>query len=55
MTGNLDESTSDEIIEFFLNFIKKNNLSLIYVTHNSKYAEMADFQYELKNKTLLKK
>ena len=55
MTGNLDESTSDEIIEFFLNFIKKNNLSLIYVTHNSKYAEMADIQYELKNKTLLKK
>ena len=55
MTGNLDESTSDEIIEFFLNFIKKNNLSLVYVTHNSKYAEMADFQYELKNKTLLKK
>ncbi len=55
MTGNLDESTSDEIIEFFLNFIKKNNLTLVYVTHNSKYAEMADFQYELKNKTLLKK
>ena len=55
MTGNLDESTSDEIIVFFLNFIKKNNLSLIYVTHNSKYAKMADFQYELKNKMLLKK
>ena len=49
------KDTSDEIIEFFLNFIKKNNLSLVYVTHNSKYAEMADFQYELKNKTLLKK
>ncbi len=55
MTGNLDESTSDEIILFFLNFVKKNNLSLIYVTHNPRYADMADFQYELKNKTLLKK
>ena len=55
MTGNLDESTSDEIILFFLNFVKKNNLSLIYVTHNPRYADMADFQYELQNKTLLKK
>jgi len=55
MTGNLDESTADEIILFFLNFIKKNNLALIFVTHNPKYANMADFQYELKNKMLLKK
>ena len=55
MTGNLDEKTSDDIFNFFITFIKKNNLSLIYVTHNLKYAEMADFKYELKNKTLLNK
>jgi len=55
MTGNLDESTSDEIIMFFLKFIKENNVSLIYVTHNPKYAHMANSKYELKNKTLLQK
>tara|TARA_B110000196_G_scaffold304874_1_gene301963 strand:- start:789 stop:1469 length:681 start_codon:yes stop_codon:yes gene_type:complete len=55
MTGNLDEKTADEIFSFFLNFIKNNNISLIYVTHNLKYSVMADTQYELKNKTLLVK
>lgn len=55
MTGNLDEDTSDEIINFFLNFIKKNNISLIYVTHNQKYADMADNKYVFKNKKLILK
>ena len=53
MTGNLDEDTSDDIINFFIKFIKKNNISLLYVTHNQKYAEMANFKYELKNKKLI--
>ncbi len=53
MTGNLDEKTSDEIIEFFLKFIVKHKISLLYVTHNQKYAEMADIKYELKNKNLV--
>ena len=52
MTGNLDEKTADDIIIFFLKFIKKHNISLIYATHNNKYAEMANVQYELTNKTL---
>ena len=55
MTGNLDEDTADNIIMFFLEFIKSNNISLIYVTHNKKYAEMANTQYEIKNKKLLLK
>ena len=55
MTGNLDEKTSDEIINFFLKFVKNNNISLLYVTHNNKYAEMAKFKYELKNKNLIPK
>ena len=55
MTGNLDEDTSDEIINFFLNFIKNNNLSLLYVTHNQKYADMADNKYVFKNKKLILK
>ena len=55
MTGNLDEDTSDEIINFFLNFIKNNNISLLYVTHNQKYADMADKKYVFKNKKLILK
>ena len=50
MTGNLDEDTSDEIINFFLKFIKSNNISFLYVTHNQKYADMANNKYEFKNK-----
>ena len=55
MTGNLDEGTSDEIINFFLKFIQNNNISLLYVTHNKKYADMADYKYEFKNKKLILK
>ena len=52
MTGNLDEKTADDIIFFFLKFISKHNITLIYATHNNKYAEMANAQYELRDKSL---
>ena len=55
MTGNLDEDTSDEIINFFLKFIESNNISLLFVTHNQKYADMANNKYEFKNKKLILK
>ncbi|MDC0498039.1 ABC transporter ATP-binding protein [Alphaproteobacteria bacterium] len=55
MTGNLDENTSDEIINFFLKFIDSNNISLLYVTHNQKYADMANNKYQFKNKKLILK
>ena len=55
MTGNLDEDTSDEIINFFLKFIKSNNISFLYVTHNQKYADMANNKYEFRNKKLILK
>ena len=55
MTGNLDEDTSDEIINFFLKFIASNNISLLFVTHNQKYADMANNKYEFKNKKLILK
>ena len=55
MTGNLDEKTSDEIINFFLKFVANHNITLIYVTHNKKYAEMAKIKYELRNKNLILK
>ena len=51
----LDEKTADDIINFFIKFIKNHNISLLYVTHNLKYAEMANFKYELKNKNLILK
>ena len=52
ITGNLDEKTADDIMNFLLNFINKNKISLIFVTHNTKYARMANNQYELKNRSL---
>ena len=55
MTGNLDEKTSDEIIKFFLKFVANHQISLMYVTHNQRYADMADIKYELKNKNLVAK
>ena len=55
MTGNLDEDTSDEIINFFLKFIDSNKISLLYVTHNQKYADMANNKFEFKNKKLILK
>ena len=55
MTGNLDEYTSDEIISFFLKFIESHNISFLYVTHNQKYADMANYKYEFKNKKLILK
>jgi len=54
MTGNLDEETSDKIFDFFINEIKSNNQSLIYVTHNIKYAKKADHRYEIIKKNIQK-
>ena len=55
MTGNLDEKTADDIFKFFIKFIQNHNITLLYVTHNQRYAEMAKFKYELKNKYLQSK
>ena len=54
ITGNLDEETADSVFDFFLNEIKKNKQSLIYVTHNEKYAKKADIRFELSKKNLKK-
>ncbi|PPR46546.1 MAG: putative ABC transporter ATP-binding protein YknY [Alphaproteobacteria bacterium MarineAlpha5_Bin9] len=47
MTGNLDEKTSDEIFDFFINEVKKNNQTLIFATHNNNYAEKANIKLTL--------
>jgi len=53
ITGNLDEKTSDSVFDFFLETIKLNKQSLIYVTHNNKYAKKADKVYEISNQNLI--
>ena len=53
MTGNLDEETSDTIFDFFLNEIRINKKSLIYVTHNEKYAKKADKRYVISKKNII--
>ena len=54
MTGNLDEETADSIFDFFLKEIRNNKQSLIYVTHNQKYAKKADIRYEISKRNLIK-
>ena len=53
MTGNLDEKISDSIFEFFLEQIRINNQSLIYVTHNKHYAMQANTKYKIINQNLM--
>ena len=53
MTGNLDEETSDNIFDFFLNEIRINKKSLIYVTHNEKYAKKADKRYVISKRNII--
>ena len=53
MTGNLDEETSDTIFNFFLKEIRINKKSLIYVTHNEKYAKKADIRYVISKRNII--
>ena len=53
MTGNLDEETSDTIFDFFLNEVRINKKSLIYVTHNEKYAKKADIKYVISKRNII--
>jgi len=52
MTGNLDEDTANNIFSFFINYIKQNKKTLVYVTHNKKFANFADEVFNFKNKKL---
>ena len=52
MTGNLDEKISNSIFNFFLEQIRINNQSLIYVTHNNHYAKQANMKYQILNQKL---
>ena len=54
MTGNLDQNTADLIFDFFLEKIKINKQTLIYVTHNTHYAKKADKLFQILNSKLIK-
>ena len=54
MTGNLDQKTSDYVFDFFLEKIKHNNKTLVFVTHNKEYALKANKTYEISNEELLR-
>ncbi len=54
MTGNLDKKTADSVFDFFLEKIKKNQQTLVYVTHNSYYAKKANHLYQISQQQLIK-
>ena len=54
MTGNLDENTADEIFSFFLKEIKNNKQTVIFATHNIKFADQAHKKLELTQGKILK-
>ena len=51
-TGNLDNSTANEIIEILKKMAKKRNKCVIVVTHSKEVANSADVVLELKDKRL---
>ncbi len=48
-TGNLDETTGQEIMNLLLKLQKENKMSLVLITHDSKVVERCDRQYCLLN------
>ncbi|USO00764.1 MAG: ABC transporter ATP-binding protein [Alphaproteobacteria bacterium] len=44
-TGNLDEDTGDKIMNLCISIARKNKISMVYVTHNTKWNNMFDKQY----------
>jgi ABC-type lipoprotein export system ATPase subunit len=54
MTGNLDEKTADSVFDFFLEKIKQNKQTLVYVTHNNRYAKKAKNLYHILQHQLIR-
>ena len=51
-TGNLDEETSQEIVNLFKSIAHEQNKTVILVTHDQDVTQQADVAYELAQKTL---
>lgn len=54
-TGNLDETTSQEIVQLFQEIAHEQNRCIILVTHELEVAKKCDEVYELKNKEFTRK
>lgn len=52
-TGNLDEKTSNDIINIFNGIVKDEKKCLIMVTHNNEIAKISHKTYKLINKKLV--
>lgn len=52
-SGNLDKETAQHIHHLLISFTKKQNKSLIIVTHDESLAAMTDTKYILSNEKLL--
>ena len=48
-SGNLDHHTSQEIYQLLLNCTKKQNKTLIVVTHDNEFANLCDTRYSLQD------
>lgn len=53
-TGNLDPETAERTINLITNLSKQHKASLLIVTHNYKFQNKFDDNFEIKNKTLEK-
>jgi len=51
-TGNLDESTADEVMNLIFDVCRKNQSSLLLVTHNPEFAKLTDERFMLHDGTL---
>ena len=51
-TGNLDEGTSEQVIELLLKLNEENHTSLVMITHNQKLAMLTNFKFRLENGVL---
>lgn len=53
-TGNLDETTSQDIVKLFQEIAHEQNRCIIIVTHEIEVAKSCDEVFELKNKKFQK-
>ncbi len=53
-TGNLDEQTTEEILEIFINLAHKYEKCVILVTHSNQVSSKTDVIYKVKNKQISK-
>lgn len=53
-TGNLDEDTTNEIIELFKDIVYKEGKTVIMVTHDKDIAKVADEMYQVRRKKITK-